>query len=186
MTFCFPDHHDVGPRCLQPLLLCLWGDWRTLTGEEPSQQALSCDCSPRAMALPWARASPGRQHSDPSLSPGGENARTPITAVWASAKEQGATPPPGSAPRGTAQGQRVSIHLCTSGASAGQNLNASGLQQASMRQPLGARNCSRHWGNLPNAGGSLLNGTLHHLHGVLALSCYTFSLRGIAAGYPSV
>lgn len=152
MTFCFPGHLDVGPRCLQPLLLCLWGDWRTLTGEEPSQQALSCDCSPRTMALPWARASPGRQHSNPSRSPGGEDAHTPTTVAWALAKEQGVTPPPGSAQRGTAQGERVSIHLCTSGASAGQNLNASGLQQASMRQPVGARTAQGNGETCPMQG----------------------------------
>ena len=46
MTFCFQGHLKVGPPCLQPLLLCLWGDWRTLMGEEPSQQALGPDRSP--------------------------------------------------------------------------------------------------------------------------------------------
>lgn len=39
-------------HAFQPLLLCLWGDWRPLMGEEPSQQALSPDHSARAWLFP--------------------------------------------------------------------------------------------------------------------------------------
>ena len=53
--------------------------------------------------------------------------------------------------------------LCISWASTGQNLNYLGLQQASMKHPRGARNCSRHWGKLPSEGSSLLKGLLHCL-----------------------